>query len=95
VFSACYIGKISRFARNDMLLRLFTRPSRFGTAQVQSSKFTPARPDCIGTGGVQWLFAEPLSVKCGLFMSRLRCLGIDNGLNLQLEPLNCEPLAQT
>jgi hypothetical protein len=27
VFSACYIGKISRFARNDMLLRLFTRPS--------------------------------------------------------------------
>jgi len=28
VFSACYVGKISRFARNDMLLRLFTRPSK-------------------------------------------------------------------
>jgi len=27
VFSACYIGEISRFARNDMLLSRFTRPS--------------------------------------------------------------------
>ena len=27
LFSACYIDKISRSARNDMLLRLFTKPS--------------------------------------------------------------------
>jgi len=65
------------------------------TTQVQSSGFTPARPDCIGTGGVQWLFAEPLIVKCGFFMSRFRSLGMDNGSWLQVEPLNCEPLAQT
>jgi hypothetical protein len=48
--------------------------------QVQSSGFT-----------VQWLFAEPLTVKCGFFMSRLRTLGMDNGSWLQVEPLNCEP----
>jgi hypothetical protein len=47
------------------------------------------------TGGVQWLFAEPLTVKCRFFMSRLRGLGMDNGSWLQVEPLNCEPLAQT
>jgi hypothetical protein len=52
--------------------------------QVQSSGFK-----------VQWLFAEPLTVKRGFFMSRLRSLGMDNGLWLQVEPLNCEPLAQT
>jgi hypothetical protein len=44
---------------------------------------------------VQWLFAEPLTVKCGFFMSRLTGLGMDNGSWLQVEPLNCEPLAQT
>jgi len=38
------------------------------TKQVQSSGFT-----------VQWLFAEPLTVKCGFFMSRFRSLGMDNG----------------
>jgi hypothetical protein len=54
------------------------------TIQVQSSGFT-----------VQWLFAEPLTVKCGFFMSRLTGLGMDNGSWLQVEPLNCEPLAQT
>jgi len=61
------------------------------TTQVQSSGFTPARPDCIGTGGVQWLFAEPLTVKRGFFMSRLRSLGMDNGSWLQVEPLSGEP----
>jgi hypothetical protein len=65
------------------------------TTQVQSSRFTPARPDCIGTGGVQWLFAEPLTVKRRFFMSRLRSLGMDNGSWLQFEALKCEPLAQT
>jgi len=50
------------------------------TTQVQSSGFT-----------VQWLFAEPLTVKCGFFMSRLRTLGMDNCSWLQVEPLNCEP----
>jgi hypothetical protein len=37
--SACYIVKISRFARNDMLLRLFTRPSIFN---LQFIKVVPA-----------------------------------------------------
>jgi len=46
------------------------------TTQVQSSGFTPARRTA---GGVQWLFAEPLTVKCGFFMSRLRSLDMDNG----------------
>ena len=50
------------------------------TTQVQSSEFT-----------VQWLFAEPLRIKCGFFMSRLAGLGMDNGSWLQAEPLNCEP----
>ena len=54
------------------------------TTQVQSSGFK-----------VQWLFAEPLTVKRGFFMSRLRSLGVDNSSWLQVEPLNCEPLAQT
>ena len=56
------------------------------TAQVQSPGFTPARPDCIGTDGVQWLFAEPLTVKCGFFMSWLRSLDMDNGSWFQVEP---------
>jgi len=51
----------------------------FVTRQVQSSRFT-----------VQWLFAEPLTVKCGFFMSRLRTLGINNGSWLQVETLNYE-----
>jgi hypothetical protein len=38
------------------------------TTQVQSSGFT-----------VQWLFAEPLTVKRGFFMSQLRSLGMDKG----------------
>jgi len=50
------------------------------TTQVQSSGFK-----------VQWLFAEPLTVKRGFFMSRLRSLGMDNGSWLQVEPLSCEP----
>ena len=54
--------------------------------------------DCNYTGskfpdkiGVQWLFAEPLTVKWGFFMSQLRSLGMGNGSWLQVEPLNCEP----
>jgi len=48
--------------------------------QVLSSGFT-----------VQCLFAEPLPIKCGLFMTRLTGLGMDNGSWLQAEPLNSEP----
>jgi hypothetical protein len=70
---------------------LYDIHNKYVTIQVQSSGFTPARPDYIGAGGVQWLFAKPLTVKCGFFMSRLRSLGMDNGSWLQVEPLNCEP----
>jgi hypothetical protein len=65
-------------------LRIRIIHERNVTTQVQSSGFR-----------VQWLFAEPLTVKCGFFMSRLRSLGMDNGSWLQVEPLNCESLAQT
>jgi len=42
--------------------------------QVQSSGFTPARWTA---GGVQWLLAQPLTVKRGFFMSGLRSFGMD------------------
>ena len=38
MFSACYIGNISSFARNDMLLRLFTRPSDLEERFMQFSR---------------------------------------------------------
>jgi len=55
-----------------------------------------ARRQCGGlarrtAGRVQWLFAEPLTIKCGILMSRLTELVMDNGSWLQAEPLNCEP----
>ncbi|GAF78512.1 unnamed protein product [marine sediment metagenome] len=42
VFSACYIGKISRFPRNDMLLRLFTGSSTLADYTINiSAKAVP------------------------------------------------------
>jgi len=81
------------FHRDDIrvthyALNLYQKIDRYIVpTQVRSSWFTPARRTA---GGVQWLFAEPLTVKCGFFMSRLRSLGMDNGSWLQVEPLNCE-----
>jgi hypothetical protein len=46
--------------------------NKYVSTQVQSSRFM-----------VQWLFAEPLTVKCGFFISRLRSLGMDNGFPIK------------
>jgi len=93
--SLYYVGKLlhknrENFYHKDKIMfednHLYDIHYKYVTTLVQSSGFTPARPDCIGTGVVQWLFAEPLTVKRGFFMSRLRTLGMDNGAWLQVEP---------
>ena len=93
--SLYYVGKLlhknrENFYHKDKIMfednHLYDIHYKYVTTLVQSSGFTPARPDCIGTGGVQWLFAEPLTVKCGFFISLLSSLGMDNGHGSKLNP---------